>query len=153
MKMLANSKIFVRKRNMCIWRSEILYGEKLCPGFYFLYCQSFLAAFYEKDAEKYREEDAPVKTTRCQKNSEKISFVWGSEEGAIWGRVGVPSSVFDSISVWRWSSPKYKVTVGQKRGSVHPPSIRQSTPLCVMKEKKHRGEQRADHDELLRIVS
>jgi hypothetical protein len=33
--------------------------------------QTVFPAFYEKDAEKYGEEDASVKQARCQKNLEK----------------------------------------------------------------------------------
>jgi hypothetical protein len=41
--------------------------------------QTVLAALYEKDAEKYGEEDALIKQARCQKNLEKrrkISLRW-----------------------------------------------------------------------------
>jgi hypothetical protein len=44
-----------------------------------------LAALYEKDAEKYGEEDELLKKARCQKKLEKrrkISCVGGSKEGA-----------------------------------------------------------------------
>jgi hypothetical protein len=50
--------------------------DKVCRGcLYFVVHdesgQTVLAALYEKDAEKYGEEDEIVKQTRCQKNLEK----------------------------------------------------------------------------------
>jgi hypothetical protein len=64
-KMLASSKTFVGKRNMCICWSEILCGEKVCPGCYFLYCKkrvvrAFWLHFMKKMQKNIKKEDAPV---------------------------------------------------------------------------------------------
>ncbi len=61
--MLASSKIFVGKRNKCICWSEIWWKVVSRLLFFVLHeesGQTVFSALYDKDAEKYGKEDAPV---------------------------------------------------------------------------------------------